>query len=341
MPFDRGRILPTAHLMENDISLKLNFEGELTLDVLQDVLRATQQLADRSRLILNKAYDLNIEPSKVSITKIEAGSFIGDICAYGKKHLPNIIQIMADKDVSMGKAMLISFTMLSLVGIGCYTFLQVTAAATGATTVSDSNGCIVGNNNQGNTINYNINNGPDMETIIAELERRFPQDKELCRHIAQHADVGITDKGKKEAMQAIVRLKSPGGNKVTSIVLTSQDGENNALQTIIKDEEMVDVPANYEQEAPRTERAFIKDIHIDIIKMNMENSAEGSWGAKVEDIETGLPNRTLPLIIDNEILAKEVRQKMAKPFAVDMWAEFQRDKKGNPKYLRYILKEVK
>lgn len=327
--------------MNSDISLKLNFEGELTIDVLQDVLRATQQLADRSRLILNKAYDLNIESGKISITKIEAGSFIGDICAYGKKRIPEFLQLMADKNVPMNKALLIAFTLVTLAGITSYTALTITELATGATTVKDSNGCIVGDNNQGNTINYNINSNVDMDKILEELERRFPDDRELCRHIAKHAEAGIADKGKKEAMQAIVRLKSPGGNKVSSIVLGSLDDENSTFQTVIEEDELKNVPDSYKQDEPRVEKVFMQNIHIDIIRMNMENSAEGTWGAKVEDIETNLPNRTLPLIIDKETLAKEVRQKMSKPFAVDMWAEFKRDSKGNPKYLRYILKEVK
>lgn len=327
--------------METDLSLKLNFEGELTLDVLQDVLRATQQLADRSRLILNKAYDLNIESGKVSITKIEAGSFLGNICAFGKKNLPELVKVMADKKVPMNKAILIAVTVVTLAGIGGYSAVKVTELATGAINVEDSTGCIVGDNNQGNTINYNINNTPDMSKILEELEKRFPDDKEICRHIVQNSEIGVKDKGKQEAMQAIVRLKSPGSYKVSSIVLTSTDDEGIPFQTVINESEMEDVPVNYEREEPKTERRLVKGVYIDIIRMNMEKSAEGTWGAKVEDIETTLPDKTLPLIVDNETLAKEVRQKMAKPFAVDMWVEFQRDKKGNPKFLRYILKEVK
>lgn len=88
------------------------------------------------------------------------------------------------------------------------------------------------------------------------------------------------------------------------------------------------------------EKRLVSDVLIDIQRINKEAPADKAWGAKVVDEEIGLPNRTLPFIVDNEDDRQRIlNSPLSKPFRIDMYAVFVRDKNGNPDYKRYVLKD--
>ncbi len=65
-----------------DFSLKLNFDGALTLEIIQDALRGTQLLVNHTEGVLRTVLDTKVTLSKVQVRKIEAGSFMGDLLTW-------------------------------------------------------------------------------------------------------------------------------------------------------------------------------------------------------------------------------------------------------------------
>ena len=333
-----------AAALGGDFSVKLNFNGPLTLDVIQDALRGTQLLVGHTEGVLKALLGERVKLGKVQVRRIEEGSFIGDLRAFVDS-CGTILE--KSEDVPMGKLITVCVTGLLLGGMACYTALHMPGnapAAPGPRTVNvqGANNGIAGDVAAGATVNINVTQ--DAAALAARLKEQFPGMDELCDKVAEAVIRKSRQQGAAEAMKrASVCLCHPGKQEVSSIEL-SADGDDStkpAARAVIGQELTAAVPREYQKEEQVEQKHLVRDIHIQIRRMNVDTSPEGTWGAIVEDIETGLPDRTLQLIVDSHEKAEQVRQHVSKPFKVDMWAVFQRDRNGNPKYLRYILKEIK
>ncbi len=322
-----------------DFSLKLNFDGALTLEIIQDALRGTQLLVNHTEGVLRTVLDTKVTLSKVQVRKIEAGSFMGDLTAaldsYGKL-------MEKAKDIPMGKLITVCATALLLGGIASYTVLNM---QDGGTTVGDNNAGIVGDNNQGNTITHNVVQGPTSAELAAALKEQFPDMEELCNKVAEAVIKKQQQSGASEDLKkASVYLSHPGNQSVSSIELANRPMEGSEeveVKAIIDSELTSQVPNEYIKAEPKEERVHVKDIHIQIRRMNVDSCPEGVWYAMVEDIETFLPNKSLMLIVDSVEKAAAIKRQMSKEaIKVNIWAVFKRDAKGNPQYLRYILDSV-
>ena len=322
-----------------DFSLKLNFDGALTLEIIQDALRGSQLLVKHTEGILRSVLDTKVTLSKVQVRKIEAGSFMGDLSATidscGKL-------VEKAKDISMGKLITLCTTALLFGGIASYTVLHM---QNGGTTVGDNNAGIVGDNNQGNTITHNVVQGPTSEELAIALKNQFPDMDELCDKVAEAVIKKQQQSGANEDLKrASVYLSHPGNQSVSSIELANrpmEGSEETAVKAVVDSDLIQWVPEKYTEVEPKEEKQYIKEIHIQIRRMDIDTSPEGKWRALVEDIETDLPNKSLPLIVDNTAKSAALLRNMSKlSIKVNMWAVYKRDKKGNPQYQRYILDEV-
>lgn len=326
--------------IQGDFSLKLNFDGALTLEIIQDALRGSQLLLKHTEGVLRSVLDIKeVTLSGVQVRKIEAGSFMGDLSAFldsGGKMMEKA------KDVPMGKFITVCATALLLAGIGCYAVLNMQG---GDTTVGDHNTGIVGDNNQGNTITHNVVQGPTSAELAAALKAQFPDMDELCDQVAEAVVKKQQQSGASgDLKRASVYLSHPGNQSVSSIELANRPLEGSEEVTVkaVVDSDLIQwVPEKYTEVEPKEEKQYIKGIHIQIRRMDIDTSPEGKWRALVEDIETALPNKSLPLIVDNTAKSAALLRNMSKlSIKVNMWAVYKRDKKGNPQYQRYILDEV-
>lgn len=325
--------------IQGDFSLKLNFDGALTLEIIQDALHGTQLLVKHTEGVLSSILNTKVTLSKIQVRKIEAGSFMGELSAA----LDSCGRLMEKaKDIPMGKLITICTTALLLGGIASYTALNMQY---GASTVGDNNAGIVGDNNRGNTINHNVVQGLTSRDLETALKAQFPDMEDLCNKVAE----AVIRKQQQSAAgedlkKASVYLSHPGNHSVSSIELANRPMEGSkevAVKAIIDSELTSQVPREYIKEEPKEERIYVKDIHIQIRRMNVDSCPEGVWYAMVEDIETFLPNKSLMLIVDSVEKAAAIKRQMSKEsIKVNMWAAFKRDKKGNPHYLRYVLDEV-
>lgn len=334
-----------TNIIEGDFSIKLNFKGELTLDVIQDALRGAQILVERSQIILNKVFQERVDLGKITVQRIEAGSFASDLKTAAKL-AGHAIKLLTGQEVSLGKTITICTTALLLAGAGMYTFREITGLSTGAIDVGDQNQGIVGSGNTNNTINNITGNTihlhTSQEAMATALKERFPADPEICDAIATSIITNGSEKTLQELQKSAVLLKYPGGNEVDSIELGERGGTDDIpVQAVIEESVLKDIPSKYEEPEKPEEKRLIQDVSIEIMRMNLDTAPEGKWGAIVEDIETGLPDKTLVLIVDKESDVQKIRDKMSTAFRVDMWAVYKRDAKGNPNYIRYILKDVK
>lgn len=334
-----------AAAMSGDFSVKLNFSGPLTLEVIQDALLGTQLLMGHTEGVLKQVLGTKVKLGTVQVRKIEQGSFIGDL-----KALVDSCGTILEKseDMPMGKLITVCVTGLLISGMVCYTVQHMPADAPAAPAApvnrtvhvqGDNNG-IAGDVAAGATVNINI--AQDTAALAAMLKEQYPDADELCDKVAEAV---IRKLGKPAAAEAIkkaaVHLCHPGKNKVDSIELSTCGSTGETARAVIGRELTAAVPPEYKKEEPEEQKRLLSGIYIQIRRMNVDSCPEGTWGAAVDDIETGLPDRTLPLIVDSQQKAWQVHQHVSKPFKVDMWAVFRRDSKGNPVYLRYILKEIK
>ena len=100
--------------IQGDFSLKLNFDGALTLEIIQDALLGSQILVKHTEGVLRSVLDTKVTLSKVQVRKIEAGSFMGDLSAF----LDSSGKLMEKaKDIPMGKLITVCVTALLLGGI--------------------------------------------------------------------------------------------------------------------------------------------------------------------------------------------------------------------------------
>lgn len=327
-----------AAAMSGDFSVKLNFSGPLTLEVIQDALLGTQLLMGHTEGVLKQVLGTKVKLGTVQVRKIEQGSFIGDLTA----NIDNCGKILETvKDMPAGTTLLLCLTAIALYGMKLY-------AQRGGKAAQDQEqpgtvhvqGCIAGDVAAGATVNINI--AQDTAALAAMLKEQYPDADELCDKVAEAV---IRKLGKPAAAEAIkkaaVHLCHPGKNKVDSIELSTCGSTGETARAVIGRELTAAVPPEYKKEEPEEQKRLLSGIYIQIRRMNVDSCPEGTWGAAVDDIETGLPDRTLPLIVDSPQKAGQVHQHVSKPFKVDMWAVFRRDSKGNPVYLRYILKEIK
>lgn len=327
--------------IHGDFSLKLNFDGALTLEIIQDALKGSQLLVTHTQSVLREILGEEVKLSKVQVRKIEAGSFMGELSAV----LDSCGTLLEKaKDIPMSRLITVCTTALLLGGIWSYT--ELNKPESGNTTVGNENAGIVGDNNQGNTITHNVIQGANSAELASALKSYFPDADELCDKVAEavvkkQQRVGVREDLKK----ASVYLSHPGHQSVSSIELTNRPKEGTTeelAKAVIASEVISHVPQQYVKEEPKEERLHVKGAHIQIRRMNVDSCPEGVWHAKVEDLATALPNnRSLVLIVDNVEKAAAIKRQMSKEsIEVNMWAVFKRDAKGNPQYLRYILDEV-
>lgn len=328
--------------MAENLALKLDFNGELTLDVIVDALRGAQIISDRSRIILNRIYKTDLQPYKVTVSNISAGSFLGDFLTISKEALPKLVKTLCGKDVPVTKVCIICFFGMIMCGTICYTINSVMGNAAGAISDITNNSGVVGNNN---VTNYNIYTEKDSikKELLAALISNFPDDAEICKELCEPIVDDVTMRSYKEICQAIIKLKHAGGREVGDIELSGYDDAGNKFpQTKISEAVTQGMPKKFveNEREPELEKEFVTETYIEVVSVSFQDSELGIWSAKVVDDSKDFSGKVLPLRVQSAELAKELRNALSGNLCVSLWVEFTRDRKGNIVYKGLNLEKI-
>lgn len=330
----------TEEPLYGDFSVKLNFKGDLTVETIIDALHGMRILVGKSKSVINDALQIDLDFEGLAIETIEAGSFksVAKVILDGSKKLAEVFN---NPNMALGKTITICTAGLLICGAGAWTFYKMTQSATGSVEVGDNNSGFVGNNNTGNVINIFQDGSLSGERLASIMKQKYPEDEVLCDKLAESIVNKMSPTFRNSLMKATVKLRAPGGKSVDSIIVAPDaEGTQMDVTSIIDADALKDVPNKYEAPKKMEEKRLVSDVLIDIQRINKEAPADKAWGAKVVDEEIGLPNRTLPFIVDNEDDRQRIlNSPLSKPFRIDMYAVFVRDKNGNPDYKRYVLKD--
>lgn len=328
--------------MAENLALKLDFSGELTLDVIVDALRGAQIISDRSRIILNRIYKTDLQPYKVTVSNISAGSFLGDFLTISKEALPKLVKTLCGKDVPVTKVCVICFFGMIMCGTICYTINNVIDNASGAISNISNNSGVVGNNN---TTNYNIYTEKDSlkEKLLEALVTSFPDDEEICKELCEPIIDDVLTRSYKDICQAIIKLKHAGGREVGDIELSGYDGDGKKFpKTKISESVTQGMPKKFVElePEPEIEKDFIDGTYIEIVSVSFQDSELGVWSAKVIDDSKDFSGKVMPLRVQSAEAAKALRNSLSGNLYVSLWVESTRDKKGNTVYKGLILEKI-